>query len=384
MTLYRAIGLMSGTSMDGVDIALVETDGESAVTFGATGFQPYSDADRALLRAALDEAAGLDARAAATGAVAAAEKMVTARHAEAVESFLAEKGLSARDIHLVGFHGQTVLHRPKQRLTIQIGDGAALARSLGIAVVYDFRAADVAAGGEGAPIVPVFHRALVEASGKDGNLPGPLALLNIGGVANVTYVDDGLDPIACDTGPGNALLDDLMLARCGEPMDRHGHTAARGRVDEEALARLLDDPFFDLPPPKSLDRNNFSRLAVEHLSLEDAAATLTAFTAASVGRLMPLLPQAPKSLIVCGGGASNPILVRELVQRLPCKVTTADVCGWSADAMEAQAFAYLAVRSKRGLPYTYPTTTGVAAPMTGGVLAEPDREPSGSQPLERA
>ena len=384
MTLYRAIGLMSGTSMDGVDIALVETDGESAVTFGATGFQPYSDADRALLRAALDEAAGLDARAAATGAVAAAEKMVTARHAEAVESFLAEKGLSARDIHLVGFHGQTVLHRPKQRLTIQIGDGAALARRLGIAVVYDFRAADVAAGGEGAPIVPVFHRALAEASGKDGNLPGPLALLNIGGVANVTYVDDGLDPIACDTGPGNALLDDLMLARCGEPMDRHGHTAARGRVDEEALARLLDDPFFDLPPPKSLDRNNFSRLAVEHLSLEDAAATLTAFTAASVGRLMPLLPQAPKSLIVCGGGASNPILVRELVQRLPCKVTTADVCGWSADSMEAQAFAYLAVRSKRGLPYTYPTTTGVAAPMTGGVLAEPDREPSGSQPLERA
>ena len=371
MTLYRAIGLMSGTSMDGVDIALVETDGESAVTFGATGFQPYSDADRALLRAALDEAAGLDARAAATGAVAAAEKMVTARHAEAVESFLAEKGLSARDIHLVGFHGQTVLHRPKQRLTIQIGDGAALARSLGIAVVYDFRAADVAAGGEGAPIVPVFHRALVEASGKDGNLPGPLALLNIGGVANVTYVDDGLDPIACDTGPGNALLDDLMLARCGEPMDRHGHTAARGRVDEEALARLLDDPFFDLPPPKSLDRNNFSRLAVEHLSIEDAAATLTAFTAASVGRLMPLLPQAPKSLIVCGGGASNPILVRELVQRLPCKVTTADVCGWSADSMEAQAFAYLAVRSKRGLPYTYPTTTGAPHPMTGGVLAEP-------------
>ena len=371
MTLYRAIGLMSGTSMDGVDIALVETDGESVVTFGATGFQPYSDEDRALLRAALDEAAGLEARGAASGAVAAAEQMVTTRHAEAVESFLADKGLSARDIHLVGFHGQTVLHRPKQRLTIQIGDGAALAHRLGIAVVYDFRAADVAAGGEGAPIVPVFHRALVEASGKDGNLPGPLALLNIGGVANVTYVDDGLDPIACDTGPGNALLDDLMLARTGQPIDRDGHTAARGRVDEQALARLLDDPFFDLPPPKSLDRNNFSRNAVEHLSLEDAAATLTAFTAASVGRLMQLLPQAPKSLIVCGGGARNPILVRELVQRLPCKVTTADVCGWSADSMEAQAFAYLAVRSKRGLPYTYPTTTGAPHPMTGGVLAEP-------------
>ncbi|MFT4097849.1 MAG: anhydro-N-acetylmuramic acid kinase [Rhodoblastus sp.] len=371
MPLYRTIGLMSGTSMDGVDVALIETDGEDAVTFGATGFQPYSDADRALLRAALQEAAGLDERGVASGAVAAAEAMVTARHAEAVEKFLADKGLTAADIHLVGFHGQTVLHRPLQRLTIQIGDGAALARRLGIAVVYDFRAADVAAGGQGAPIVPVFHRALVRLSGGKGDLPGPLALLNIGGVGNVTYVDDGRDPIACDTGPGNALLDDLMLARTGQPMDRHGHTAARGKVDEAALAQLLDDSFFQLPPPKSLDRNNFSSAAVAHLSLEDAAATLTAFTAASVGRLLPLLPTPVRSLIVCGGGAHNPILVRELVQRLPCKVTTADVCGWSADSMEAQAFAYLAVRAKRGLPYTYPTTTGVAAPMTGGVLAEP-------------
>ncbi len=364
MTLYRAIGLMSGTSMDGVDVALVETDGENLVTFGATGFQPYSDEDRALLREALAAAAGLEAP---NGAVVAAEKMVTVRHAEAIEAFLAANHLKPGDIDLVGFHGQTVIHRPRQRLTIQIGDGVALAQRVGIATVYDFRSADVAAGGEGAPIVPVFHRALVQLSG----MPGPLALLNIGGVANVTYVDDAFDPIACDTGPGNALLDDLMLARVGQPMDRHGHTAARGKVDEAALARLLDDPFFDLKPPKSLDRNNFSRHAVEHLSIEDAAATLTAFTAASVGRLMPLLPKAPKSLIVCGGGAHNPILVRELVQRLPCKVTTADVCGWSADSMEAQAFAYLAVRSKRGLPYTWPTTTGVPAPMSGGVLAAP-------------
>ncbi|MDE2363097.1 MAG: anhydro-N-acetylmuramic acid kinase [Hyphomicrobiales bacterium] len=364
---FRAIGLMSGTSMDGVDVAMIETDGEKAIAFGATGFSPYDDADRALLRDALAEAAGLEGRDGRTGAVAAAEAMVTRRHAEAVEKFLADNGLAPSDVDLVGFHGQTVLHRPKQRLTIQIGDGQALATRLGIATAYDFRAADVAAGGEGAPIVPAFHRALVEASG----MPGPLALLNIGGVANVTYVNDGFDPIACDTGPGNALLDDLMLARTGQPMDRHGHTAARGKVDEIALAALLDDPYFALPPPKSLDRNAFSSRAVSHLALEDAAATLTAFTAASVDRLFVHLPRPPKSLIVCGGGARNPILVRELVNRLPCKVTTADVCGWSADAMEAQAFAYLAARSYLGLPYTFPTTTGVSRPMTGGNIAKP-------------
>jgi anhydro-N-acetylmuramic acid kinase len=369
VTLFRTIGLMSGTSMDGVDIALIETDGEKHVVFGPTGFAPYSDDDRILLRAALAEAVGIEDRAARPGAVAAAEAMVTVRHAEAVEAFLAGNALSAEKVDLVGFHGQTVLHRPKQRLTVQIGDGAALARRLGVSVVHDFRAADVAAGGQGAPVVPVFHRALVEAS----SLPGPLALLNIGGVANVTYVDDGLDPIACDTGPGNALLDDLMLARTGEPIDRHGHTAARGRVDEAALARLLDDSFFELPPPKSLDRNNFSTVAVDRLSLEDAASTLTAFTAASVAKLLTHLPRSPATLIVCGGGARNPILVRELVQRLPCRVTTADLCGWSADAMEAQAFAYLAARSVLGLPLTFPTTTGAPCPLTGGVLAKSRR-----------
>lgn len=367
MAQFRSIGLMSGTSMDGVDIALIDTDGEKFVAFGPTGFSPYSDEDRALLRAALAEAAGLEDRDARPGAVRRAEAMVTERHAGAVERFLADNGLKASEIDLVGFHGQTVLHRPKQRLTIQIGDGASLARRLGIATAYDFRTADVLAGGEGAPIVPVFHRALVEASG----MPGPLALLNIGGVANVTYVDDGCDPIACDTGPGNALLDDLMLARTGQPMDRHGHTAARGRVDEVALAALLDDAYFDLPPPKSLDRNAFSARAVGHLALEDAAATLTAFTAASVDRLLAHLPRPPKSLIVCGGGARNPILVRELVSRLPCKVTTADICGWSADAMEAQAFAYLAARSVLGLPFTFPTTTGAPKALSGGILAKP-------------
>ncbi len=365
MPMYRAIGLMSGTSMDGVDAAFVETDGEWALNFGPTGFYPYSDDDRALLRAALAEAATLEDRTARPGVLSLAESMVTNRHAEAVEAFLRENKIDRTGVDIVGFHGQTVLHRPKQRLTVQIGDGEALAARLGVDVAYDFRAADIAAGGEGAPIVPAFHRALVVA----GGLGGEVALLNIGGVANVSYIDNGAEPIACDTGPGNALIDDLMLQRTGAPIDRHGHTAAQGRVNEAALLRLLAHPFFEVSPPKSLDRNAFSLNVIANLSTEDAAATLTAFTAASVLRLFPHLPKIPQRLIVCGGGARNPILVRELVMRLPCKVTTADVVGWSPDALEAQAFAFLAARVLEGLPITFPSTTGAPAPLTGGVLA---------------
>ena len=365
MPSYRAIGLMSGTSMDGVDVALVETDGDAALSFGPTGAYPYSDADRALLRGALAEAATLEDRDARPGVLAVAERMVTDRHAEAVEAFLRDNAIEPASIDVVGFHGQTVLHKPRQRLTIQIGDGAALAARLGIDVAYDFRAADLAAGGEGAPIVPAFHKALVAASG----MKGEVALLNIGGVANVTYIAEGEPPLACDTGPGNALIDDLMLARTGAPIDRDGHTAARGRVNEAALLRLLAHPFFDVPPPKSLDRNAFALAPINALATEDAAATLTAFTAASVLRLFPHLANPPQMLVVCGGGARNPILVRELVLRLPCKVTTAQVVGWSSDALEAQAFAYLAARVVEGLPLTFPTTTGVSEPLPGGVLA---------------
>lgn len=365
MPTYRAIGLMSGTSMDGVDVALIETDGDASISFGPTGHCPYNDADRALLRNALAEAATLEDRNARPGVLAFAERMVTDRHAEAVEALMRDNEIDPASVDIVGFHGQTVLHRPKQGLTIQIGDGPALADRLGIDVAYDFRAADMAAGGQGAPIVPVFHRALVRA----GGMKGEVALLNIGGVANVTYVVDDEEPIACDTGPGNALIDDLMLQRTGAPIDRHGHMAARGRVNEATLLKMLAHPFFDQPPPKSLDRNAFALEAVAKLSTEHAAATLTAFTASSVLRLFPHLPSQPQLLIVCGGGARNPILVRELVMRLPCKVTTADAVGWSADSMEAQAFAYLAVRVLEGLPITFPTTTGAPHAMTGGVLA---------------
>ena len=368
----RAIGLMSGTSMDGVDVALLDTDGERAIRLGPQAFTPYDEAERALLRAALRDAVGLRDRDARPGALAPAEAMVTARHASAVEAFLSVHGVTRDEIDVVGFHGQTVLHAPERQLTIQIGDGAALARRLGLTVAFDFRAADVAAGGEGAPLVPVYHRALVERAMLQRDLvAGPVAVINIGGVANVTYVAAGEDPVACDTGPGNALLDDLVRERCNLPFDAGGALAAKGAVDAAALARLLAHPFFARPAPKSLDRDAFSRTPVEALATADAAATLVAFTAASVAAALAMMPAVPRLAVVCGGGGHNATLMRELASRLPCKVESADALGWSLEAMEAQAFAYLAVRRLRDLPVTFPTTTGVAAPLAGGRVSVP-------------
>ena len=363
-TVRRAIGLMSGTSMDGVDCALIETDGRDVLRFGPTGFLPYSEADRALLRRALVDAIALEDRSARPGALAEAERIVLLRHIEAVEGFLAEHRIDRSGVDVVGFHGQTVIHRPDHGLTVQIGNGAALAQALGLDVVCDLRGADVAAGGQGAPLVPIYHQALVQA-GASG---GPVLVVNIGGVGNVTFVRPGDDPIACDTGPGNALIDDLIAARTGAAYDAAGATAARGTVDAEVLARLMAHPYFEELPPKSLDRNAFSLEPVASLSTEDAAATLTAFTAATIAGIVPRLPGAPAAVVICGGGARNPTLLAELGRRFACPVTTADERGWSGDAVEAQAFAYLAVRSLDGMPLTFPTTTGVARPTTGGVL----------------
>jgi anhydro-N-acetylmuramic acid kinase len=367
----RAIGLMSGTSLDGVDVALLETDGEAISGFGPTGYRPYAEGERDLLRRALEAGASLTDRTARPGVLAGAEAFVTRAQAEAVETFLVSERIDKATIDVVGFHGQTVLHRPEQRLTVQIGDGQALANRLGLPVVYDFRAADVAAGGQGAPFVPVYHQALARTLDR----PHPVAVLNVGGVANVTFVDGG-DPVAGDTGPGNALIDDFMRARTGSPLDRDGDQAARGRVNADVIARVLADPFFALPCPKSLDRNAFAyaNLAVPALSVADGAATLSALTVESVARVVPHLPASPKTWVISGGGAHNPTLMRMLAERLaPATVETADAVGWSADALEAQAFAYLAVRSLRGLPLTFPKTTGVPEPMRGGVLATPPR-----------
>jgi anhydro-N-acetylmuramic acid kinase len=365
-----ALGLMSGTSQDGVDVALIDSDGENIAQLGATACRPYTKAERTLLRRATAAAASLTERTARPAAVAVAEQMINDAHAEATESFLVANGLQRGEIAVIGFHGQTLLHRPERRLTLQIGDGGALAARLGIQVVYDFCAADVAAGGQGAPLAPVFHRALV----RQLQHATPVAVLNLGGVANVTYID-GDELIACDTGPGNGLLDDFLRLRTGEPLDVDGRTAASGTVDEKMIERLLQHPFFGLPPPKSLDRNDFRGWVgdrFEGIGVADGAATLTALTAATVARIIAHLPRSPASWIVAGGGARNPTLMRMLAERLkPAHVESAHAVGWSIDSLEAQAFAYLAIRSLRGLPLTYPTTTGARRPLTGGVLAKP-------------
>jgi anhydro-N-acetylmuramic acid kinase len=366
--MLTAIGLMSGTSLDGVDVALIETDGKRVQSFGPSGYRPYTEPERLLLRQALAEAIDLPQRDARPGILREAERAVTIAHAEAVAAFTAQNRLTREDIDIVGFHGQTVLHRPAQKMTVQIGDAAALAKAIHIPVMHDFRAADVAAGGQGAPFVPVYHRALAQLLEREG----PIAVLNIGGVSNITYIDGADTLIACDTGPGNALLDDFMYRVIGQRFDCEGRMAAQGRIDEAWIARALEHPFFALPPPKSLDRNDFASLKLREVSPADGAATLTAFTAAAVARIVPLLPRPPKSWIVSGGGARNLTMVRMLRERVrPATVEAADTLGWSGDAIEAQAFGFLAARGLKGLPLSYPATTGVPIPMTGGVIARP-------------
>jgi anhydro-N-acetylmuramic acid kinase len=364
MQLMTVLGLMSGTSMDGVDAAVLVTDGETIAGFGPHGFRPYTADERATLRAALVEVRSLIDRTARPGALAEAERIVTAAHGEAVEALRAEH--PDLRVDLVGFHGQTVFHAPERRLTVQIGDGLALARRIGVPVIYDFRAADVAAGGQGAPLVPVYHRALVEMAG----LSGITAIVNIGGVANVTRIGTDGELVAGDTGPGNALIDDFIRMRTGRAMDANGEIAAMGRVDLEVLSALLDNPWFERPMPKSLDRHAFSLDAVARLSNEDGAATLAAFTSRTIVKGIVMAGGAQR-IVVAGGGASNPVLMAMLAEDAGMAVKSAADLGWSPDFIEAEAFAYLAARSVRGLPLTFPGTTGAPKPMTGGARADP-------------
>jgi anhydro-N-acetylmuramic acid kinase len=357
-----ALGFMSGTSMDGVDAAVVISDGESVQALGETFARPYTGEERQILRDALDEARILEERTARPLALQRAEEMLHRAHMEAFATIQALRPPSAPPIELIGFHGQTVLHDPARHLTVQIGDGQRLANETRIPVVYDFRAADVAAGGHGAPLVPVVHRAMALGLG----IAPPLAFVNIGGVGNITLIGQGDALSAFDTGPGNALIDDWMQHHTGARMDMDGRAASCGTVDARALGQLMDDPYFARAAPKSLDRDHFRQRAariIEPLSLEDGAATLTAFTAASIA----LAAGAHlNGLIVCGGGARNPALLAALGSRLLCPLTIAEDHGLSSEFMEAQAFAVLAVRSRCGLPLSYPGTTGAPRPMPGG------------------
>jgi len=354
------LGLMSGTSMDGIDAALLRTDGAAISELGPALTLPYEPALRDRIRACLNDGPG-DTHA--------LSRELAVVHAEAVRALLDKAGLTAKDVAWLGFHGHTLLHRPREGRTWQAGDGALLAKLTGISTVSDFRSQDVAMGGQGAPLVPLYHLALA----KHAGLAPPLLVLNLGGVGNVTYIgsENETDLIAFDTGPGNALIDDWMLRHANIAHDENGKMAAAGAVNADRLARLLDHPYFQARPPKSLDRNDFTSAAVEGLSVEDGAATLTAFTAASVARGLSHLPQRPLRCLVCGGGRHNATLMRLLTQHLNMPVESVEAVGWNGDHLEAEAFAFLAARAVRRLPLSLPGTTGVRAPVSGGRQYQP-------------
>lgn len=349
--------------MDGIDAALLCTDGETIAGFGPALTLPYPEVIRAQIRGCLG----------GRGPTAAVARALTTAHAEAVQALLGQAGLAAADVAWLGFHGQTLLHRPdaRPRRTWQLGDGGLLARLTGIATVSDFRSADVAMGGQGAPLVPLYHAALARHAG----LAVPLLVLNLGGVGNVTYIgNDDSEMRAFDTGPGNALIDDWLRRHTGAAHDEGGALAAAGSVDEAALAALMAHSYFAAPPPKSLDRDDFAIHAegvVTGLSPADGAATLTAFTAASVARGLAHLPQRPVRCLVAGGGRHNASLMRLLTTYLNMPVEAAEAAGWHGDHLEAEAFAFLAARAVRGLPLSLPGTTGVRVPVTGGRLWRP-------------
>ena len=357
--LTTAIGAISGTSMDGVDVALIRSDGEARLEAGPGATYPYPAEVADELRAVVANPAR------ATGPLAELEAAVTDAHAAAVERFLTEFAIDRRDVAIVGLHGQTVLHRPRQRFTRQLCDGARAAARLQLDVVSDFRSADVAAGGEGAPLAPLYHAAMC------ARLDKPTMVLNWGGVGNVTYLGPAGEIVAFDTGPANALLDDFVARRLGASRDEDGRLAAAGRVDQAIVATLMRDPYFDRAPPKSLDRNHFhdAAQAVERLSDADGAATLAAFTIEATAAAARLFALAPTRWLVCGGGRLNTTLMKGLAARLAKSVEPIEAIGFDGDVVEAQCFAYLALRSRAGLPISLPTTTGAPTPLTGGCFS---------------
>lgn len=371
MSGLKCVGLMSGTSLDGVDAALIETDGERVMGFGPGAETAYGRVERAVLQRAVDAALAWRFDGPEPDVFLEAEAVLADTHARAVEAVCARAGLQTRELDLVGFHGQTVVHIPPQDgqrgRTRQIGDGAALSQRLGCPVAFDFRTADMAAGGQGAPLAPAWHRALVETSG----LEQPIGVLNIGGVANLTLVGSDGTLTAFDTGPGNGLIDAWVAEKTGGVMDKNGALAARGRVLQAGLDELLAHPHFALSGPKSLDRWDFSIDAARNLPIEDGAATLAEFTARSIALGVGSAPERPSRLIVCGGGRKNADLMRRISRACGVPVQPAEAVGWRGDLIEAEAFAFLAARTANDLPISWPGTTGVKDPMTGGRVVRP-------------
>lgn len=371
--IRTAIGLMSGTSMDGIDVALVKTDGEGVVERGPAVGVAYDSAFRKRLQAALETAKTIARREERPGDLADVERDLTLRHAAAIASFLDANGLTKADVDVIGFHGQTVLHRPEQGLTVQLGDGGLLAGESDIDVVYDMRANDMAHGGQGAPLIPVYHAALAR------NLPAdcafPVVFVNIGGISNLTYIGPDGAIVAFDSGPGNTLIDQWVEAQAGIPFDQGGMIANEGRVIAGLAARYLDHPFFTASERRSLDRNDFSPPAGGEATLEDGARTLAHVTAAAILKSAGHLPERPKTYVVCGGGRLNQVIMGDLAGLASdhAKVIPAEAADLDGDSMEAEAWAYLAVRALDGLPLTFPGTTGVRTPVSGGVLAKAER-----------
>ncbi|UDF29281.1 UNVERIFIED_ORG: anhydro-N-acetylmuramic acid kinase [Roseateles sp. XES5] len=366
--MRTAIGLMSGTSLDGIDVALLRTDGESIVERGPAMGCAYDAAFRRRLQGVLETAKSIEARSERPGDLAEIERELTLRHAEAVRAFLVENGLKPSDIDVIGFHGQTVLHRPDAGLTVQLGDGGLLAEETGIDVVYDMRANDMMHGGQGAPLIPVYHAALAAGLSRAGKA---VVFVNIGGISNITFIGGGGTIVAFDSGPGNTLIDQWVETHAGIPYDQGGMIASEGRVDPDLAARYLGHAFFTDPVRRSLDRNDFRPPEGATASLEDGARTLAHVTAAAILKSARHLPERPGLYVVCGGGRLNRMIMGDLAalaEREGAEVVGAEAVDLNGDSMEAEAWAYLAVRSLRSLPLTFPGTTGVKAPVTGGIL----------------
>lgn len=351
------VGLMSGTSLDGVDAALLDTDGDTLTEACGAVFAPYTPAFRAELRRAI--AGEIDPSV--------LEAELTDLHITAVQALLSKTEHCASDIAAVGFHGQTVAHDPANGRTWQIGDGQRLADAVGIPTVFDFRSADVAAGGQGAPLAPIYHAAIAAPV-----VERPLAVLNIGGVSNVTWI--GLDGalIACDVGPGNGPLDDWVAAHTGRMFDENGALARVGKVDSGRVAIALAADFFTALPPKSLDRLDFTSDIAVGLSLEDGAATLTELTVAAIAHSTTILPAPPARWLITGGGRRNALMMERLDVLLNAPVAPIEAIGRDGDNLEAEAFAYLAMRVLGSKPISFPGTTGAPEPMTGGRVVKPE------------